>query len=108
MSDNASEFRSTTFQAAIAILGARHTFIRAGRPRRTAVSSGSNRPCWTSAGSRLCSLPNPQADRPQARLECYLRCYNTERGPHWQVDEKNERQACPRKGQAVAQEARCV
>jgi transposase InsO family protein len=33
MSDNASEFRSATFQAAIATLGARHTFIRAGRPQ---------------------------------------------------------------------------
>ena len=33
MSDNASEFRSTTFQQTIAKLGARHTFIRAGRPQ---------------------------------------------------------------------------
>jgi transposase InsO family protein len=33
MSDNASEFRSATFQATIAKLGARHSFIRAGRPQ---------------------------------------------------------------------------
>jgi len=31
MSDNAAEFRSATFQQTIAALGARHTFIRAGR-----------------------------------------------------------------------------
>jgi transposase InsO family protein len=33
MSDNASEFRSATFQQTITKLGARHTFIRAGRPQ---------------------------------------------------------------------------
>jgi transposase InsO family protein len=33
MSDNASEFRSATFQQTVAALGARHTFIRAGRPQ---------------------------------------------------------------------------
>jgi transposase InsO family protein len=33
MSDNAQEFRSATFQASIAQLGARHSFIRAGRPQ---------------------------------------------------------------------------
>jgi transposase InsO family protein len=33
MSDNASEFRSATFQATTANLGARHGFIRAGRPQ---------------------------------------------------------------------------
>jgi transposase InsO family protein len=33
MADNASEFRSATFQATIAKLGARHSFIRAGRPQ---------------------------------------------------------------------------
>jgi transposase len=55
MSDNAQEFRSTTFQATIVKLGARHTFIRASGPadpRPTAVSSGSSRPSWTSAGNR--------------------------------------------------------
>jgi hypothetical protein len=33
MSDNASEFRSGEFEAAVARLGARHIFIRAGRPQ---------------------------------------------------------------------------
>ena len=52
MTDNASEFRSATFAQTIAQLSARHSFIRAGRPRRTAVWSGSSRPSWKSAGSR--------------------------------------------------------
>jgi transposase InsO family protein len=50
MSDSASEFRSATFQATIATLKARQTFIRAGR-RRTGVWNASSRPSWTSAGS---------------------------------------------------------
>src|SRR5215207_6715730 len=33
MSDNAQEFRSAVFQATITKLGARHSFIRAGRPQ---------------------------------------------------------------------------
>ena len=33
MSDNASEFRSGNLQATITKLGARHRFIRAGRPQ---------------------------------------------------------------------------
>jgi transposase InsO family protein len=37
MSDNAQEFRSATFQATIAALGARHSFIRAGRPQAMRV-----------------------------------------------------------------------
>jgi transposase InsO family protein len=52
MSDNASEFRSATFGQTIAQLGARPTFIRAGRPQTTAVWSGCNRPSWRSAGSQ--------------------------------------------------------
>jgi transposase InsO family protein len=33
MSGNAHEFRSASFQQTIATLGARHRFIRAGRPQ---------------------------------------------------------------------------
>jgi transposase InsO family protein len=33
MSDDAQKFRAATFQATIATLGARHRFIRAGRPQ---------------------------------------------------------------------------
>jgi transposase InsO family protein len=52
MSDNAQEFRSATFQQTVASLGARHDFIGPAVPRPTAVSSGSSRPSWRSAGSR--------------------------------------------------------
>jgi transposase InsO family protein len=51
MSDNASEFRSAVFQQTVAALGVRQTFIRAGRPQTNAVSNGSSRPSWMSAGS---------------------------------------------------------
>jgi transposase InsO family protein len=37
MSDNAAEFRSATSQQTVARLGARHTFIRAGRPQTMRV-----------------------------------------------------------------------
>jgi hypothetical protein len=52
MSDNASEFRSAEFEAAVERVGARHLFIRAGRPRPTGWSGGCRRRSWTSAGSR--------------------------------------------------------
>jgi transposase InsO family protein len=37
MTDNASEFRSAEFDRAVAQLGARHLFIRAGRPQTMRV-----------------------------------------------------------------------
>jgi transposase InsO family protein len=37
MSDNASEFRSAEFEAAVHRVGARHLFIRAGRPQTNGV-----------------------------------------------------------------------
>jgi hypothetical protein len=40
MSDNASEFRSATFQATITKLGASHSFIRAGRPQTNGYGVG--------------------------------------------------------------------
>jgi transposase InsO family protein len=52
MTDNASEFRSATFQQTVARLGARHSFIRAGRPRTNAAWNGCSAPSWTSTGSR--------------------------------------------------------
>jgi hypothetical protein len=51
MTDNAAEFRSAIFGQTITRLGARQSFIGAGRPRRTAAWSGSTRRSWTSAGS---------------------------------------------------------
>ena len=37
MTDNAQEFRSAEFDRAVARLGARHLFIRAGRPQTNGV-----------------------------------------------------------------------
>ena len=65
MSDNASEFRSATFQHAIATLGARQSFIRAGRPQTNGcverVQQTILDECWKAG---LCPLPDPQTDRP--------------------------------------------
>jgi transposase InsO family protein len=52
MSDNASEFRSVTFQATIATLGAHHRFIRAGRPQTNGCVERVQQTSWRSAGSR--------------------------------------------------------
>jgi hypothetical protein len=55
MSDNASEFRSATFQAfqaTIAKLKARTASSAPAGPKPTAAWNGSSRPSWTSAGSR--------------------------------------------------------
>jgi transposase InsO family protein len=56
MSDNASEFRSTTFQATVAKLGAQHTFIRAGRPQTNGcverVQQTILEECWKPAFAR--------------------------------------------------------
>jgi hypothetical protein len=104
MSDNASEFRSATFQQTIAKLGARHRFIRAGRPRPTGAWSGCNRPSWRSAGSPPCPLPHPQADRPAARSGALAPLLQHRTGPHRQVDQRANPRRRPRTGQAVAQE----
>jgi len=64
MSDNASEFRSATFQQTIRQLGARHTFIRAGRPRRMVCGAGPADHLGRVLEAGLGSLPHPQADRP--------------------------------------------
>jgi hypothetical protein len=68
MSDNASELRSGTFAQTLARLGARQTFIRAGRPRRTAVSSGSSRPSWMNAGS----APSPATSSPSRPASAWI------------------------------------
>jgi len=52
MSDNASAFRSGTFQATIATLGPGTASSGPAGPRRTAVWNGSSRPSWRSAGSQ--------------------------------------------------------
>ena len=80
MSDNASEFRSATFQATIAGLGARHSFIRAGRPQTNGcverVQQTILDECWKPAFARYLI---PKQTGLRLDLDRYLRYYNTER-----------------------------
>ena len=81
MSDNASEFRSATFQATIAELDARHSFIRAGRPQTNGcverVQQTILDECWKPAFARYLI---PKQTGLRLDLERCLRYYNTERG----------------------------
>jgi transposase InsO family protein len=74
MSDNASEFRSATFQAAITKLGARQTFIRAGRPQTNGcvepVQQTIMDECWKPAFARYLI---PKQTGLKLDLERYLR-----------------------------------
>ena len=80
MSDNASEFRSAVFGQTVATLGARHSFIRAGRPQSNGcverVQQTTLDECWKPAFARYL-IPNHTGLR--LDLERYLRYYNTER-----------------------------
>jgi transposase InsO family protein len=80
MSDNASEFRSATFQATITKLGARHSFIRAGRPQTNGcverVQQTILDECWKPAFARYLI---PKQTGLRLDLERHLRYDNTER-----------------------------
>ena len=80
MSDNASEFRAAAFQATIAKLGARHSFIRAGRPQTNGcverVQQTILDACWKPAFARYLI---PKQTGLRLDLERYLRYDNTER-----------------------------
>jgi transposase InsO family protein len=80
MSDNAQEFRSATFQQTVAKLGARHTFIRAGRPQTNGcvkrVQQTILDECWKPAFARYLI---PKQTGLRLDLERYLRYYNTQR-----------------------------
>ena len=80
MSDNASEFRSAEFEAAVARLGARHIFIRAGRPQTNGcverVQETILDECWKPAFARFLI---PKQTGLKLDLERYLRYYNTDR-----------------------------
>jgi transposase InsO family protein len=80
LSDNASEFRSGTFQATIASLGARHSFIRAGRPQMNGcverVQQTILDECWKPAFARYLI---PRQTGLRLDLERYLRYYNADR-----------------------------
>jgi transposase InsO family protein len=77
MSDNASEFRSATFGQTIAQLGARPTFIRAGRPRTNGcverVQQNILEKCWKPAFARYLI---PKQTGLRLDLERYLHYYN--------------------------------
>jgi transposase InsO family protein len=80
MTDNASEFRSATFQQTVAGLGARHIFIRAGRPQTNGcverVQQTILEECWKPALTRYLI---PKQTGLGLDLERYLRYYNTQR-----------------------------
>jgi transposase InsO family protein len=80
MSDNASEFRSAVFGQTVATLGARHSFIRAGRPQTNGcverVQQTILDECWKPAFARYLI---PKQTGLRLDLERYLRYYNTER-----------------------------
>jgi transposase InsO family protein len=80
MSDNAQEFRSAVFQQTITAFGARHTFIRAGRPQTNGcverVQQTILEECWKPAFARYLI---PKQTGLRLDLERYLRYYNTER-----------------------------
>jgi transposase InsO family protein len=80
MSDNASEFRSQEFETAVARLGARHIFIRAGRPQTNGcverVQGTVLEECWKPAFARYLI---PKYTGLRLDLERYLRYYNTDR-----------------------------
>ena len=80
MSDNASEFRSGEFEEALARLGARHIFIRAGRPQSNGcverVQGTILKECWKPAFARYLI---PKYTGLRLDLDRYLRYYNTDR-----------------------------
>ena len=78
--DNGSEFRAKDFRAAVAQLGARHRFIRAGRPNSNGcverVQLTILEECWRPAFAR--SLV-PKKTALEHDLRDYLHTYNTDR-----------------------------
>jgi transposase InsO family protein len=80
MTDNASEFRSGDFEHAVTRLGARHLFIRAGRPQTNGVVERVQETileeCWKPAFARYLI---PKYTGLRLDLERYLHYYNTDR-----------------------------
>ena len=105
MSDNVSEFRSGTFQATIAKLGARHTFIRAGRPQTNGcverVHQTLLEECWKPAFARYLI---PRRTGLRLDLKRHLRYYRTERTHTGRWTKGRTTRSRPRQGQAMAQD----
>jgi len=80
MTDNASEFRSAEFEAAVDRLRARHLFIRAGRPQTNGVVERVQETildeCWKPAFARYLI---PKYTGLRLDLDRYLDYYNTDR-----------------------------
>lgn len=80
LTDNASEFRSHQFRAALARLGAAHRFIHAGRPQSNGcverVQQTVLQECWRPAFARYLV---PRYTGLRRDLERYLEYYNTDR-----------------------------
>ena len=80
LSDNGGEFRSHTFREALASLGARHTFIRAGRPQTNGAVESLHKTmleeCWRPSFARYLHVRFTGLKRDLAE---YLRYYNFDR-----------------------------
>lgn len=80
MTDNASEFRSAEFEGAVSSLGARHKFIRAGRPQTNGCVERLHQTileeCWKPAFARYLI---PKSTGLRLDLDRYLGYYNTDR-----------------------------
>lgn len=80
MNDNASEYRSSQFRDTIQGLGARQTFIHAGRPQTNGcverVQGTILEECWKPAFARYLI---PKVTGLRKDLVEYLRYYNTDR-----------------------------
>jgi transposase InsO family protein len=80
MTDNASEFRSAEFEETVSSLGARHKFIRAGRPQTNGCVERLHQTileeCWKPAFARYLI---PKSTGLRLDLDRYIRYYNTDR-----------------------------
>jgi transposase InsO family protein len=80
--DNASEFRSEEFEKARRAIGARHIFIRAGRPQSNGYVERAHKTildeCWKPAFARYLI---PKYTGLRLDLDRFVRLYNTDR-PH--------------------------
>ncbi len=80
MTDHGAEFKSSDFDAALARVGARHVFIRSGRPQTNGcverVQGTILEECWKPASARYL-IPKQIGLRHD--LDRYLRYYNTDR-----------------------------
>ena len=98
MTDNASEFRSEEFEAAVARVRARHLFIRAGRPQTNGVVERVQQTileeCWKPGFPRYLI---PKYTGLRLDLDRYLTYYNTDRA----VDERPDSRAGSRQGEDV-------